>query len=518
MDFRLKDFFREATIRICGTLDIEKALQRCLLFIKEYIPATHMLLSVYDNNTNMAEIVAHATGQASNVVSIKVPYTPKVKEEMGKRQNRSIEIWHMKRIGDYEGTRELAMKMGTVNDSGLLMDLVLENTFIGLLTIIHKKKTTYTKNHFRLLRLLNEPFAIALTNYLRYRENQRLQEMLTDDNQYFQDELFRVSGNNLIGADYGLRGVMEMVRRVSHQDSPVLLLGETGVGKEVIANAIHQMSGRSSKPLIRVNCGAIPETLMDSELFGHEKGAFTGASFQKRGRFERAQGGTIFLDEIGELNPNAQVRLLRVLQDKEIERVGGTETIPVDIRVIAATHRNLSKMLLEGSFREDLYFRLKVFPITIPPLRDRVIDIPALVSHFIQKKSIEMKLGSIPALAPGQIDQLMAYPWPGNVRELENAVERALILYDGKHLVFEGIESGNISKTQPMIVSHSEDGQSYNLDDAASLHIQKALSAAKGKVNGPGGAAELLGINPMTLRHRMKKLGISFGRKSKSAM
>jgi len=209
------------------------------------------------------------------------------------------------------------------------------------------------------------------------------------------------------------------------------LLGETGTGKEVFANAIHYSSPRKNGPFIKVNCGAIPETLLDSELFGHEKGAFTGAVSQKRGRFERANKGTIFLDEIGELPAPAQVRLLRVLQTKEIERVGGATSIPVDVRIISATNRNLQEMIASGRFREDLWFRLNVFPIMIPPLRQRREDIPALVHHLIERKSKELKLTGRPVLAPGAIDRLMAHEWPGNVRELENMIERSLIQHRG---------------------------------------------------------------------------------------
>ena len=218
-----------------------------------------------------------------------------------------------------------------------------------------------------------------------------------------------------------------MVRLVASLNSPVLLLGETGVGKEVIANAIHYSSPRKDGPFIKVNCGAIPDTLIDSELFGHEEGAFTGATTKKRGRFERAHKGTILLDEIGELPPPAQIRLLRVIQNKEVERVGGTKPIPVDIRVIAATHRNLKEMVSKNEFREDLWFRLNVFPITIPPLRERKEDIHALVQHFAERKSKELKFHTVPTLATGAIDRLKSYHWPGNVRELENVVERALI-------------------------------------------------------------------------------------------
>ena len=306
---------------------------------------------------------------------------------------------------------------------------------------------------------------------------------------------------------------MENVRSVAPLSSPVLLLGDTGVGKEVIAGAIHNASLRRDEPFIKVNCGAIPETLMDSELFGHEKGAFTGALNHKRGRFERAHNGTIFLDEIGELSLEAQVRLLRVLQEKEIERVGGTESINVDIRVIAATHRNLNAMILEGKFREDLYFRLNVFPIYIPTLRERKGDIPGLVQHFIQKKSRDLKLTAIPTLAPKALDQLLAHHWPGNVRELENAVERAIILHREEPLSFA--ELGPKKELEVTPVSASEDMESFDLDQVTADHIRRVLMVTNGRVEGEKGAADLLGINPGTLRGRMRKLGISFGRNNK---
>jgi transcriptional regulator with GAF, ATPase, and Fis domain len=311
---------------------------------------------------------------------------------------------------------------------------------------------------------------------------------------------------------------MEMVRQVAPLKSPVLLMGETGAGKEVIANAIHNLSLRSNGPFIRVNCGAIPPTLMDSELFGHEKGAFTGALFQKRGRFERADGGTIFLDEIGELPLEAQVRLLRVLQEKEIERVGGTETIQVDIRVIAATHRNLDLMLAEGRFREDIYFRLRVFPIAIPPLRLRPEDIPVLVQHFIQKKCREMKTVKTPSLAPGALDRLMLYTWPGNVRELENAVERELIVNKGSLLSFDDLDA-KLQTTVAIKPNHDERTQfePLELDAVMSRHISDVLARCRGRIEGENGAARLLNIQPSTLRKRMTKLGIPFGRRAGSS-
>jgi transcriptional regulator with PAS, ATPase and Fis domain len=310
---------------------------------------------------------------------------------------------------------------------------------------------------------------------------------------------------------------MDLVHHVSPLDSPVLLLGETGTGKEVIANAVHKSSGRRDKPFIAVNCGAIPETLLDSELFGYEKGAFTGALSQKRGRIERAHGGTLFLDEIGELSADAQVRLLRVLQEKEIDRVGGASPVKVDIRIIAATHRNLEEMMDMGKFRHDLYFRLRVFPIVIPPLRERKEDIPALVQHFILKKSREMKRVTVPVPSSAAISRLMAYHWPGNVRELENAVERSLILSQGQRLDFSEIGAGaNEKPPQTQVAAPTRTDGPFCLDEVMSRHIRQVLDMCGGRVEGPHGAAQLLAVKAATLRKRMKKLGIPFGRMAAS--
>jgi transcriptional regulator with GAF, ATPase, and Fis domain len=296
----------------------------------------------------------------------------------------------------------------------------------------------------------------------------------------------------------------------------VLLTGETGVGKDVIANAVHLGSHRREGPFIPVNCGAIPDSLIDSELFGHEKGAFTGALAQKRGRFERANGGTILLDEIGEMPLDAQVRLLRVLQHREVERVGGTERIPVDIRVIAATNQELGKLVEAGKFREDLWFRLNVFPIQVPPLRERRSDIPALVQHFIERKTEELKIGEAPRLTPGSIEVLMAYTWPGNVRELENVVERAMILHRGEPLRFDDLGGSLSSSLDGTEASESQSPDALELDVVTANHIRKVLRITGGKIHGPDGAGELLGVNPNTLRYRMKKLGIPFRKNRES--
>jgi transcriptional regulator with GAF, ATPase, and Fis domain len=360
--------------------------------------------------------------------------------------------------------------------------------------------------------MLHDPFVVAMSNNLRHEEVIKLKDMLADDNRYLSRELRQLAGDEIVGAQTGLKNVMDMVQQVAPRDNPVLLLGETGVGKEVVANAIHYASQRKNGPFIKVNSGAIPESLIDSELFGHEKGAFTGAVSQKRGRFERAHGGTIFLDEIGDLPIQAQVRLLRVIQQKEMERVGGTETIAVDVRIITATHRNLEKLIGKNKFREDLWYRLNVFPIIIPPLRQRKSDIPLLIEHFLKRKSKELNFRSIPQIAPGAVERLMDYPWKGNVRELENVVERALIQYNGGLLNFDHFA---FPQAENMSSDDSDSGKILKFDELCARHIKTALEASSGRISGPYGAADLLGLLPSTLRGKMNKLGIMYGRKSK---
>jgi transcriptional regulator with GAF, ATPase, and Fis domain len=405
-------------------------------------------------------------------------------------------------------SRELLHFHGLEATSLMVLRLVSEGRRFGYLVVLSEGTETHDSEHARLLSLLKEPFIVAMSNALRHREVLKLKDLLADDNRYLQRELLHESGEDIIGVNFGLARIMELVREVAPLNSPVLLLGETGTGKDVIANVIHYSSSRREGPFIKVNCGAIPDTLIDSELFGHERGAFTGAVSQKRGRFERADRGTIFLDEVAELPLQSQVKLLRVLHNREIERVGGTELISLDIRIVAATNRDLAGLVESGRFREDLWFRLNVFPIVIPPLRERKSDLPALVQHFINLKTKELKLSTVPELAPGAILNLMEYDWPGNVRELQNLVERALILHKEGPLSFEGLTSTvmyGVSETE------SQPTTSDNLDEMIAHHIMRVLRTVGGKIHGPGGAAELLGINPSTLRNRMKKLGIKHG-------
>ena len=503
------EFFRDATLSICGSLEIEEAMCACARAMQIFLPVDRMFLQVYEPELGAMRTVATATAEDGEKVDLLTPLAEQTRQRIRQRAAAAQEDVV---VIDSEERNPVAREMlsfhGIQGSSILRMRLATQGGRFGAVVLTAEGADRYAVEHARLLRLLEDPFTIALANTLVHREVLRLRDRLADDNRYLHRELLRISGDEIVGADFGLREVMHKVRQVAPTESPVLLTGETGVGKDVIANAIHLGSSRRDGPFIPVNCGAIPESLLDSELFGHEKGAFTGALSRKRGRFERADTGTILLDEIGEMPLEAQVRLLRVIQHREIERVGGTDRIPVDIRIIAATNNDLPAMVQAGRFREDLWFRLNVFPIEVPPLRDRTSDIPALVQHFIGRKAGELKIGETPGLAPGAIDDLMAYEWPGNVRELENLVERAMILHQGEPLRFDDFGTSVPARVG---AAPSETGKEpLDLDTVVAHQIRRVLGMTGGKIHGPGGAGELLGMNPNTLRARMKKLGIPF--------
>ncbi len=502
-------FFRKATLLICSSLDIEVALSRCRSYISQYLPADKIYLNIYEPGQGQLRYVAKAdaNGGEKMETTIQLPRELIRSIESGERLTNAMiinrpELDPMGRII----TREL--NLGEYSFIALRLHIEVER--LGVIDLFAKGVDCFTETHLKLFSLLKEPFAIAMANALKHQELLRLQEQLIADNRYLNSELFSRSGDEVVGADHGLHGVFKKVDQVAYLKNTVLILGETGVGKEVIANAIHRLSPRRDKPFIKVNCGAIPESLIDSELFGHEKGAFTGAVSQKKGRFERAHRGTIFLDEIGELPPWAQIRLLRVLQTQEIERVGGSPAIQLDIRVIVATHRNLKNMVEAGTFREDLWFRINAFPIVIPPLRNRRSDIPLLVNHFLEKKSREMGIHKIPEIAPEDLAQLIEWDWPGNVRELENTVERALIQHRQGPLHF--LDAAIENDGHELYVPLKRKSKGATLDHVVKRYIEKVLSMTQGKINGPDGAAAILGIHPNTLRNRMKKLDIIYGR------
>ncbi len=331
-------------------------------------------------------------------------------------------------------------------------------------------------------------------------EVERLSERLRAENVYLKEEITSSQGfDEIVGQSEPLRSTLSKIEHVAATDATVLLLGETGTGKELFARAIHAASARNARPLVKVNLAALPSSLIESELFGHVKGAFTGAVFDKIGRFELADGGTLFLDEIGELEPELQTKLLRVLQEGEFEKIGTSQTVQADVRVVAATNRDLHRAIQEGKFRPDLYYRLAVFPIEIPPLRFRRDDIPLLVWHFVSKKQV--RLGkSIRTVPKATMDALIEYDWPGNVRELENVVERAMILSPGPTLMVEGS-----FRTMPRRHAEARSARSGPLDRAEVLRV---LEDCGWKIKGTGNAAERLGMKPSTLRYRMRMLGV----------
>lgn len=357
----------------------------------------------------------------------------------------------------------------------------------------------------RQLLLLREPLQAALANDARVHELERLRETVEADNRALLSRLqLQDISESVVGAESGLRPVMERVDQVARTEAPVLILGETGSGKEVVARAIHAQSRRAGGPFLRVNCGAIPPELVDSELFGHERGSFTGAINTRRGWFERADGGTLLLDEVAELPPAAQVRLLRVLQDGGFERVGGQQLLTADVRIVAATHRDVRSMIAMGEFREDLWYRISVFPIQLPPLRARVGDIAPLARHFAARAS--SRLHGV-ALAPtdADLELLRAYEWPGNVRELSAVIERAAILGNGLRL--DIATALGALPTQAHSLRERD-----SLEGVARRTIEAALTRSGGRIEGEQGAAHALGIHPATLRSRMRKLGIDWQR------
>ena len=395
-------FSREVSIRICGSLEIDKALMRCFVFVRQVMPVDELQMVVYERELRSSTVVAVADCNGGRACWEGTPIPSDLC-----RQFEEVEWYPRTRMVHAfdDPIISLVARRRHWEESSLLVNrLVVEGKYVGAFVARAIGRDRYTDEHQHLWALVNEPAALALANHQQYKEVSRLKDMLVDDKRYLQSELRTGFQGELVGAEFGLKRVMEQVRAVAPLASPVLISGETGTGKEFVANAIHDFSTRCAGPLIKVNCGAIPENLIDSELFGHEKGSFTGAFDTRRGRFERADGGTIFLDEVSELPRGAQVRFLRVIQEKEIERVGGSAPMKIDARIVSATNRDLASLVACGLFREDLYFRLNVFPISLPPLRERKTDMPALVSHFIKKKCREMSLLTVPTLAPETIE------------------------------------------------------------------------------------------------------------------
>ena len=397
--------------------------------------------------------------------------------------------------------------------------LVFEGQPLGVLEIAHPPREGLRDCCFQVARQVAQLVAIALHNSLLVEEVRRLNRLLGNENALLKEELRQVKRDGRYVAESApMKAVLAQVARVAASDTTVLIRGETGAGKEGLARMVHDLSPRFEKPFVAVNLGALPEGLIESELFGHEKGAFTGALRRKPGRFEQADGGTIFLDEVGDAPPSVQVRLLRVLQERELSRVGATDTVKVDVRVVAATNRDLERAVAAGAFRQDLYYRLAVFPVKLPPLRERTDDLEPLARHFLARHAAAMHRRP-PEVPEGFWAALRAHRWPGNVRELENFVQRALILSPGPVLelaeLMGALAPGPLGagSAEPVTVaSHAGGaGATGTFQDEARAVIERALEASGGRIYGPHGAAARLGLKPSTLQGKMKRYGIGEG-------
>jgi len=385
--------------------------------------------------------------------------------------------------------------------TGCYLPLVGRDCVLGVLMLCRRSDNPFEKDDVILLEQVASQVAIAVENTLEYEKATKDRDKETKQRRYLEEEI-RAEFGEIIGESPTLKTALSMVSVVAPTDSTVLILGETGTGKELVARAIHKLGSRSEKGFVKLNCAAIPLGLLESELFGHEKGAFTGAIAQKAGRFELADKGTLFLDEVGDIPLELQAKLLRVLQEQEFERLGSNRTHKVDVRLIAATHRDLPAMVRQGTFREDLYYRLKVFPIQVPALRQRSEDIPRLVQHFttLYAQRMNKRIDDIPS---DTMDALVRYPWPGNIRELQNFVERAVILSP------LSILRAPVSELEPFQPHKVSNAPINGLAEVERDHILRALEASNWVIGGQSGAAARLGMKRTSLVYRMKKLRIS---------
>jgi PAS domain S-box-containing protein len=391
--------------------------------------------------------------------------------------------------------------------SAVWVPLMHRERTLGAMMVASRMENAFSQHDAEVLSQVAGQVAMAVNNALAYKQIAELRDRLVQEKQYLEDEInLEHSFDDIVGESTGLRNVLREIETVAPTDATVLIQGETGTGKELLARAIHRLSPRSERTFIKLNCAAIPAGLLESELFGHEKGAFTGAIARKIGRLEIAHQGTLFLDEVGELPLDLQPKLLRALQEREIERVGGTRSIPIDVRLIAASNRDLAKMVAEKQFRSDLFYRLKVFPVFAPPLRERAADIPILVRHFVSRHARRMGK-SIETISPETIEALARWKWPGNIRELENFLERAVILTRGPVLYVPLAELEAVQKED----DEAAVAANPTLQEAERETILRALREAKGVIGGAGGAAGRLGLKRTTLNSKIKKLGIERG-------
>jgi formate hydrogenlyase transcriptional activator len=494
----------EVNNAIVTHLDLHELFAAVSAGLRAVLHHQYISLSLYDPEREQLRVhvldFAEGKGLVHEGVSVRVEDAP---SGLALRARRPIPLTSrdIAQRFDSEYSRRL-LREGI--KSGCGFPLIAHGRPLGTLVVASLTEETFPQADVELLGHIADQIAIAVENALQFRELEELKNKLAAEKLYLEEEI-RTEHNfaEIIGRGRALKHLLKEVETVAPTDSVVLIQGETGTGKELIARAIHDLSARRERTLVKLNCAAIPTGLLESELFGHERGAFTGAVAQRVGRFEVAHKGTLFLDEIGDIPVELQPKLLRVLQEGEFERLGSSRTTKVDVRVVAATNRDLQQMVAEGSFRADLYYRLNVFPLRLPPLRERAEDIPLLVSYFVQKHARRMnkRIETIPSVA---LETLAGHTWAGNIRELENFIERAVILTRGSEL------RAPLAELQPEVAAAAAAGESrlVSLEENERRHIEEVLRRTKGVIGGKGGAAEILQLPVSTLRSRMKRLGL----------
>jgi formate hydrogenlyase transcriptional activator len=509
------------TTRITSSLDLREVLRAIAANTREVIHADAVTVSLPDALSGKFRVFAVDFPHGKGVIKEELLVMPSAAAKQAMDDMKPVVFYVREREELAPEPYDVAAAEGV--RIACLIPLVNRGRALGILSILRATETLFTPEDVDFLSRASGQIAIAIENALAYQEISELKDKLAQEKLYLEEEIRADSDfERIIGKSAALKRVLRLVETVAPSDSTVLLLGETGTGKELIARAIHDHSRRKDRTFVKLNCAAIPTGLLESELFGHEKGAFTGAIAQKIGRLELADQGTLFLDEVGDIPIEIQPKLLRVLQEREFERLGSTHTRKVNMRLVAATNRDLERMVADREFRSDLFYRLNVFPIRIPSLRERKEDIALLVSYFVQKfaKQLQKQIESVPSVA---MKALTAWEWPGNIRELENFIERAVILTRGKALeapltelrktgtataVDAGVDRKNrtarkATSSRPNVNAGAEEYERKQREE-----ILEALSACKGRVGGSDGAATRLGINRTTLLYRMRKLGI----------
>ena len=505
MAFEMNKLVEQFSLQVIVSHDPEQSMMTIYQFLKKHFPLNLINTAIYDTRRGIFHYKSAVTDERVMLVDEKVKLSVAARTRMQEELESSIR--YIACTNEHPVTIDVSSHF-SVKESASSLSVVkrLDASHFLLIGLIAWGVDLYDKTHAQLMEGLYDAVTGVVRNIMQQIEISSEKDRLITENR----ELRKRVGFRIIGEEKGLQEVMAQINSVAPLDSPVLLMGETGVGKEIAANTIHQRSKRAARPLVSINCGAIPDPLLESELFGYEKSAFSGATETKPGYFEQADSGTLFMDEIGELSLMAQVKLLRCLQTMAFHRVGGKRAISADVRLIVATSRDLEAMTESGYFRKDLWYRLNVFPVHIPPLRERKSDIPDLALYFAGVKSNEMNLPYNFRFAPESMEQLQDYHWPGNIRELQNVIERKLIVCQGAPLSFPELAEPRTRSSKKMAGSASVGFPP--LDEVISQHIRKGLLLAKGRVEGSEGAADLLGIHPSTLRARMRKLGIKVNR------